>query len=304
MQKVLITGARGFLGSNLVFLLSKNERYSIFLTSRSEPSGNHYSEKYYCGDLLDKTFVNRMIAKIEPDIVINTVSLVNVDLCEENPALAEKIIVNTSRNLANSLSNLDCRLIHISTDQLFNGEREFYSEDDIPSPLNVYGRLKLDAENIVQEAKPEVAIIRTNFFGWSPPRHPPTFAEWIFNGLNEKKPMTLFTDLFFSPLEVSLLIESLQDVMKSDFSGIVNIVGSERCSKFDFGIALASTFDLDDSIIIPSKISPEFFKAARPRDMSLSINKFRKIFNRDLPDLRTSLARFFLNRPMKTLLWE
>lgn len=301
MKKILITGSRGFLGSNLFFFLSKNKDFDLFLTSRTGNPGQD-SERFFSGDLLDKSFVKSIISRIEPDIVINTVSLVNVDLCEEKPDLAEKMIVSTAYNLAETVSDFNCRLIHISTDQLFNGRKMMYSEEDTPSPLNVYGIMKLKAESYVNQLDPDSVIIRTNFFGWSPVYHPPTFAEWIFNSLVAKKPITLFTDLFFCPLEVSLLTELLEPVILSDFNGILNIVGSERCSKYDFGMFLADKFYLDSTIITPSKVKVDSFKAKRQSDLSLSIKKYETLFHRKIPGLEESMSRFHHNRIIKSFI--
>lgn len=302
MTKILITGSRGFLGSNLIHFLSGNKKYKMFSTSRSGDQGVQKNKRFFQGDLLDKSFFNELIATIEPDIVINTVSLVNVDLCEEKPALAEKIIVDTARNLAESLSKQDCRFIHISTDQLFDGQKMMYSEDDLPAPVNIYGTMKLKAENTVRHLVPGAAIIRTNFFGWSPRYHPPTFAEWIFNSLRDKTPITLFTDLYFCPIEVSYFIEALDLVMVSEFGGIINIVGSERCSKYEFGMALALKFGFDTSTITPSKMQPDSFKARRQSDLSLSIRKYEHVFSRTTPGLEENLSRFYNNRDVATYL--
>jgi len=302
MTRILITGANGFLGSNLCHVLSRNKVYEIFGTSRSGSAGLPDGSQFFRGDLLDKTFVSDLVSRIGPDIVINTVSLVNVDLCEENPGLAEKVIVKTAGNLAEALSSSDGRLIQISSDQLFNGRGMLYSETDTPDPVNVYGKMKLRAEEIVAQQKPESLIIRTNFFGWSPEGHPPTFAEWIYSSLTEQKPITLFTDLYFSPIEVSLLVESIEILMGKDLSGILNVVGPDRCSKYDFGIALAKEFKLDSSIIHASAVRPDSFRAKRQMDLSLSIRKFERITGKKTPDLDSSLSRFYQNRNLKSVL--
>ena len=301
-MKILITGSRGFLGSNLIHGISGNKNYEIFSTSRSGNPEEQRNERFFQGDLLDKSFVHNLIATIEPDIVINTVSLVNVDLCEDRPELAEKMIVDTARTIAGSLSEWDCHLIHISSDQLFDGQKMMYSEDDPPAPVNVYGTMKLKSEDTVRHLAPDAAIIRTNFFGWSPCYHPPTFAEWIFNSLRDKTPITLFTDLYFCPLEVSYLTEALELVMGSKFGGILNIVGSERCSKYEFGMALARKFGFDTSTITPSKMQPDSFKARRQSDLSLSIRKYEHVFSRKTPGLEENLSRFYQNRDVKSYL--
>lgn len=295
MKKILITGSNGFLGSNLVRFFSQKSGYKIFSTSL-RPSVNPELSDFFQGDILDSSFVNQLFSAIHPDLVINTVSLVNVDQCEENPDLAFRLAVNTAENVARASECYGSRLIYISTDHLFDGKKSMYSEEDIPAPVNVYGRTKLDAEIKTRSIAPNAVIIRTNFFGWSPPGHPPTFGEWMYNNLKEQKPMNLFTDYYFTPIEVTYLAEAIETVAASDFLGIINIAGSERWSKYDFGVELADVFELDPSPINKCSIMSASFKAKRQQDLSLSVEKFYRVFKRGLPSLKESLKQFKLTK--------
>jgi dTDP-4-dehydrorhamnose reductase len=95
---------------------------------------------------------------------------------------------------------------------------------------------------------------------------------------------------------------ALESVMHAGFGGILNLVGSERCSKYDFGIALARKFNLDPSMITASKVQPGSFKAKRQMDLSLSTKKFETLFGRQLPGLEESISRFYENRGIRPLL--
>jgi dTDP-4-dehydrorhamnose reductase len=297
MIKILITGSNGFLGSNLVRFFSNRPEYKVFSTSQ-RPSVNYGLNDFIQGDLLDTSFIDRLISSLLPDLVINTVSLVNVDQCEENPDLAFRLAVNTAENIARASERNGCRLIYISTDHLFDGKKAMYTEDDISAPVNVYGRTKLDAEIKTRAIAPNAVIVRTNFFGWSPVGHAPTFGEWVYNNLKEQKPMNLFTDYYFTPIEVTYLAEAIETVSLSKFSGIIDIAGSERCSKYEFGMELADVFDLDPSPIRECSVHSATFRAKRQQDLSLSTEKFRQTFRYELPDLETSLTRFKKTRPV------
>jgi UDP-galactopyranose mutase len=175
---------------------------------------------------------------------------------------------------------------------LFRGVKSFYSEEDVTEPLNVYGKTKLESERVCLANHKNTIIIRTNFFGWSPKEHKPTFAEWILNNLKEEKEIKMFKDVFFTPIEVSALAKAITRVFDSDYCGILNIAGKERISKYEFGIRLAKTFGFNSSLICPTSINDFNFKAPRQPDLSLSVKKFEDLFSNTLPDFNTSLKKF------------
>lgn len=290
--KVLITGSNGLLGSNLVQFFSSKNSYEVFSTSLNSSQFNNFIP----GELLNNDFVKKLTDKVQPQIIINTVGPVNLERCEEEPSYARKIAVDTAVNVARSAKERGARLIHISTDHLFDGKSSMYSEDDAAAPVNIYGKMKLEAEEKMLQLNPEAAIVRTNFYGWSPLSHPPTFGEWIYNSLKTKTPIKLFTDYYFTPIEVTYLAESLEEVARSDFYGIVNIAGSERCSKYEFGMVLSTVFGIDSGCITAGTMEPGVFKAKRQKDLSLSTEKFKRIFKGKLPGLREGLLRFYKNK--------
>jgi len=298
IMKILITGSNGFLGSNLVRFFSAKQEYEVHKTSQ-HPSYFPEWSNFIVGDLLDEAFVDSLFSDIKPDLVINTVSLANVDLCEEDPELAYELTVRTAKNVAQAAKRNGSRLIYISTDHLFEGDKPMYSEDDMPAPVNVYGKMKVEAELISRQIHSNTVIVRTNFFGWSHSYHTQTFGEWLYNSLNKKIPINLYTDYYFTPIEVTYLAEALESLALSDFTGIINVAGSQRCSKYEFGITMSEIFSLDPSVIHSGKIEINTFRAKRQKDLSLSTEKFRRIFGRKLPDIRESLKKFYDTRPME-----
>jgi len=194
-MKFLITGSTGFLGSNLIkFFNSKG--YEVLGTYHREPP-NLIGPVYHQGDLLDKFFLNSLISREHPHVVINCVGMVDLNVCEENPSLAEQANAKTVENLAEACTLNKVRLIHISTDHLFDGMKSYYTEEDKCQPVNQYGLSKREGEKRCLTKAPGSVVIRTNFYGWSFFNHPPTFGEWLYNSLKEKKSHKVIYKLLF-----------------------------------------------------------------------------------------------------------
>lgn len=293
-MKVLIAGANGFLGSNLINYYKGIHGCNLVTTSRKKPFDG--SVPNITGDLLNLDFVKHLFDEEKPDFVINTVSLANVDECEEKPDFAREVVVETARNVSFAAAEFGIKHVYISTDHLYDGSKNFYSEEDTVYPVNNYGRLKLEAENVSLGINPNTIIVRTNFFGWSPPDHMKTFGEWVYSNLLDNKPMTLFTDYYFTPIEVSYLSEILHRVILGGYIGIINIAGTERCSKFDFGITLAKMGGFDHSLITGSRMDLKSFKVRRPGDLSLSTYKLQNELDIKAPDLSEGIKRFLANK--------
>jgi len=294
-KRLLITGSNGFLGNNLAdYFISKG--YKVFGADLA-PAAISPEVEYHRGDLSDQKITSDIFDAVGPNYVINTVALVDLDLCEENTSLAYKVNVQTAENIAKCSKKHGARMMHISTDHLFDGKRSLYSEEDQTSPVNNYGLTKLQGEQACLNIHDGIVAIRTNFYGWSYPSHKATFGEWLYDGLRQRKPIRLYEDYYFTPIDIISLAEALERVMNSDLRGIINIAGSERCSKYEFGLALAETFGLDKSVITKAKMGSDSFKVQRQRDLSLSVEKYERTFNIKLPCLKIGLERFKAGLP-------
>jgi len=241
--------------------------------------------------LSDFDFAKSLIKKYSPEVVINTIALTDVDKCEEHPEEAYNLNVVTAYNISRAVQDKKIKLVHISTDQLYDGLKSNYSEEDVTNPINVYGKTKLESEKICLQNHQDTVVVRTNFFGKSHEKHKPTFFEWVFNNLKDGKETKMFTDVFFTTIEVSLLASAIEKLFNSDFKGILNVVGNEKISKYDFGIKVAENFGFDKSLIIPTSVEGFDFKAKRPKDMSLSAENFENLFDFYFPDLNFSLNK-------------
>jgi dTDP-4-dehydrorhamnose reductase len=226
----------------------------------------------------------RQIQAIKPNVIINAAGMTNVDKCESDPDLAKVLNVDFARNLALVCCRLTVPMVHISTDHLFSGRLSLVDEITTCCPINVYGQTKAMGEVQVLSVNPNVLVIRTNFFGWGP-SYRRSFSDLVINTLRAGNTLTLFEDVYFSPIHIAVLAKTVHDLIKVQAKGIFNVVGDERISKKDFGLRLAQKFNLNTTLIKIGSIDDTKFLIRRPKDMSLSNQKICTLLNRKMGNI-------------------
>jgi len=278
-MKIGITGANGMLGRALVTVLSK--RYKVFATSRSKGIEGEDIE-WDCFDLTDAKLLDKWLDKVKPDLVVHCAAIVNVDFCEENPELATLLHVETTRAMSYYLEKNKGRLIYISTDSVFDGRKSnSYSESDSVNPLNVYAKTKLMGEFFVKSMT-QGLVLRTNIIGQTR-RGETSFFEWVLKELSDNKPLNLFYDVKFSPLDVYSLSFFIEKIVENPLVGLYHCASNDGISKYDFGREVARIFQLSDSNINRTSINDAEFKAHRPKNMTLNVEKISIALKYNLP---------------------
>jgi dTDP-4-dehydrorhamnose reductase len=288
-MRILVTGASGLLGLNLA--LEASQQHEVF-GSVYENEILTRSFKVLQSDLTEPGALEKLVDTCDPEWVINCAALANLEACEANPALAKKLNSELPEKLANYVAKGGARLVHISTDAVFDGTRGNYTEEDKPNPLSVYARSKLDGEQAVQHANPDAVIARVNIYGWSLSGRR-SLAEWFVNNLSAENSIMGFTDVYFCPLHVKHLAKILLLMMERELKGLYHVVSSECCSKFDFGRRLAGLFSLDESLIEPYSVSESDLTAARSRNLTLKAAKLNNALGVNTPGIDTGLEEFF-----------
>jgi dTDP-4-dehydrorhamnose reductase len=285
--RLLISGVSGLLGLNAA--LQWKDSFEIAGHYMSHPvvfPGIQTSRV----DVEDRLLLLESVRRFQPDFILHTAGLTNVDRCQLDPPLARRLNVDATRNVADAARQASAHLVHISTDHLFSGQREFCDESTEPSPINVYAETKLEAERVVQQICPEALVVRTNFIGWGSSVRA-SFTDWILNSLARGATFDMFTDVFITPILINELLDCLKDLMEQRVSGILNVAGSERVSKYEVGTQTARLFGYSSEQIRPISVENFPFAAPRPRDMSLATHRVSGLLGRAMPDLNTSLTR-------------
>jgi len=287
-MRLLVTGASGLLGVNLA-LEATQAGHTVFGVDKSRRLRTTDFIQLHT-DLLQPGAISAVLDESQPDWVIHCAALADVDACEENPELAQRLNADLPGELAEVVARHGARLAHISTDAVFDGQRGGYGEEDEPNPLSAYARGKLDGERAVAQANPEAVIARVNFYGWSPAGQR-SLAEFFYNHLAAGEKMMGFTDARFCPLLANQLAEILFAMLAANLSGLYHVVSADCLSKYEFGLALAHQFGLDETLIEPASVHQAGLKAARAPNLTLRSDKLAQALGAPLPHVQSGLAR-------------
>lgn len=286
MLKILITGGSGLLGLNVAAYFCGQHRVTL---------GLHHTQAYLAGvnviQLPSTTTTDdfaSVISATEYDVVIHAAGFTDVDACESDPVTAMNVNAILSRNVAICCRSAGIKLVHISTDHLFDGTQAQSDENTVPSPLNQYAITKLLAEQYVAEVLPEALIIRTNFFGWGHLKKR-SFSDWIIQSLQDEHVINLFDDVFFTPILIHVLAEKIDNLLALNASGIFNVCSDERISKYEFGVKISEIFGFNKNLISSTTVKSLNLKADRPRDMSLDNAKLKRVTSSTMPSLDAQL---------------
>ncbi len=284
---ILITGGSGLLATN--WAVAMRDRYTLILGlhNREISLPKTLAKKI---DLESIDDLMRIFEGLGCQVVINTAGLANVEQCESDPSFAYHANVTLTSNVARACGHLGIKLVHLSTDHLFSGQERLVTEDYPVAPVNVYGKTKAEAEYRVLDSNPEALVIRTNFYGWGTTyRH--SFSDMVIKGLRSNMQMTLFQDVFYTPILIEYAAKVVHDLIDLKVSGIFNVVGDDRISKYEFGLLIAEEFGLDSSKIVSGLLANQLKLTRRPFDMSLSNSKVRNLLARPIGNTKEQIIK-------------
>ncbi|MGA8273502.1 MAG: SDR family oxidoreductase [Candidatus Sulfotelmatobacter sp.] len=286
---ILVTGASGLLGASLVVAAREQNHEVVGLYNRHPVSID--GVKLLAADLTDPAEFRRIFDEVEPSWVVHCAAATDVDWCETHPEEAYRINVMVSSAIAEVTSRSNSRLLYISTDSVFNGERGNYAETDQPVPVNVYAKTKLQGEREILRRDPAAAIARVNLYGWNVQKKD-SLAEWVLKELSARQLVRGFSDVVFCPAVANDVADILLALLHRNLSGIYHVVGSEPVSKYVFAKRVAAAFGFDPARVSATLLADAKLKAQRPLDVSLNTGKICAALGRSMPDVDAGLRRF------------
>ena len=278
-KKILIVGGSSLLGLN--WAVKINNSYDVYLVV------NKKKIKVKNTNIIKINFNNiieaeKTIIKINPIYIVNLAAITDVDYCEFNKKQAYAVNTEIPILLSNISNKLNCKLLQISTDQLFNKQDKFINEKIKVTPVNYYAKTKYLAEKKIIQICKNYLIIRTNFFGYGT-EYKKSYSEYILDELEKKDKILLSNNLFFNPIYICNLIEICDFLLNKNIVGLFNISADNNISKYQFGIKLCHAFNLKNNYnhkILGKKYKTS--KVKRPLQMSLCNKKIKKIYKRKI----------------------
>ncbi|MGK5093320.1 UDP-4-amino-4,6-dideoxy-N-acetyl-beta-L-altrosamine transaminase [Deltaproteobacteria bacterium TL4] len=286
--RILITGVSGLLGNNLAYYF----RNKCFVDGiyQSHPVDIEGVSTWYC-DLRDAEATSAIISNLAPSIIIHCASLANIDKCEQDAQLAKELNVVTTQNVVAGIREKEIRLVYISTDAVYDGQKGAFSENDSPHPLNQYGQTKWEGEGETLKAKQSL-VLRTNIFGWNV-QNKQSLGEWLLDTLRQGQQLNGFKDACFSTIYTFELARLIDIALNQNLSGVYNCGSSDSCTKYEFAVKIANWFGLDRHLINPISVDQFSFKALRGKNLSLDTQKLQRALNYRLPTIEQSVEQFY-----------
>jgi dTDP-4-dehydrorhamnose reductase len=287
MKRMLITGVTGLLGATLAGEAAASFDV-IGLARSSEFPARCVGHR--C-DLLDEEKTLVLLEETRPEVIVHCAALTDVDRCEAEPQAAWTLHVEATLTLAKWAYQREAEFVFISTDSVFDGRAGNYCETDDPSPLNEYARTKLAGEEAARYCHPRALILRTNLYGWNF-QAKLSLGEWIVERLMRRDCIKGFPDVRFNPLLVNDLAKIILELISCRASGVVHAGARNSRSKYEFALLLADAFGCGVEDVVPISVDNYAFKARRPKDTSLNVDKLSRLLERELPSVEEGLVRF------------
>lgn len=298
MENVLITGTNGLLGQKCVAQF--NSDYQVWGSDiQNQPYIEYDKFQYIQMDISKREVVRDALLSLKPQYIINTAGYTNVDGCETNKELCWKTNVEGVQNLIYGATKIGAKIIHISSDYIFDGKNGPYKETDSPNPLGYYGKSKLASENILIQSDVKFAIIRTMILYGTGINVRPNFVTWLISKLKNDEKVTIARDQYGNPTLVDDLARAINRIIDFEKWDIFHVSGSDLLDRYSFALKVADIFKLNKDLISPIITAELNQTAQRPLNSGFILDKIKNELGLEMMDIDESLN--LLKKQLKKL---
>jgi len=287
--RLLVTGGSGFVGGH-VLAAGLTAGWRVTNLDRAETAPIDSVEFGEC-DIAQEAETASVIAESHPDVIIHCAAIGDVDESERNSGLAWRVNVDGTANIARAAAHIGARLIFISTSTIFDGRTGRYTEDDPPSPINIYGRTKAAAEHAVCVLHPPSLIARISMAYGYPRTGGASFLTRVEEKLRAGQPTVQPSDEFRTPTDVLTLAEVLVELAGIDSAGVLHIGPRERISRHEFALKIARRLGADSALVVDRGGEAVARRAPRPRDVSFNTDRAHEMLRTPILNPDEGLAR-------------
>lgn len=281
MKKILITGANGLLGRKLVSLLSQQKDLSLVATAKGVCRFFLPSKIVYRSlDITNADVCKNLINEFQPDALIHTAAMTQVDVCEDEREACDIINIKGVSNLIKAIGNRNTHFVHLSTDFIYEGNEEEYFEDSKVNPLNYYGRSKWKSEKLFEKVSFPYSILRTVLvYGVVQDLSRTNIVLWAKAALEKGEKINVVDDQYRCPTLAEDLAYACLQVIQEKATGVYHVSGKDFLSILDIVFEIADYWGLDKSLINSISSVSLNQKARRPLKTNLNISKAKQEFN-------------------------
>jgi dTDP-4-dehydrorhamnose reductase len=275
-MKIFLTGASGLVGS-AVALAASRRGHDVAGVVGAFPDQLPGLGSQRALDLTKSEAVKRCVLEYFPDVIMNCAAISEPSACDADPERSEAMNVTLPTRLAELALHLGARILHISSEQVFDGNRSLpYADNDPVSPINLYGRQKVESERSVLASAPHrAAIVRAPLLMGNSPSGRRALHERLFGEWSAGKTPRLYTDEFRQPCTAENLADVLVELAeRPDVNGVFQWAGTELLSRFDLGLSIRAHFKLSETsapLASASRSDNATVAAQRPACLPLDI---------------------------------
>ncbi|WKV13109.1 SDR family oxidoreductase [Marivirga harenae] len=277
-MKILITGSNGLLGQKLVQLITQESNHQLIATAKGK-NRLPFEEGYIFEnlDITNKTQVDSIVEKYQPEVIINTAALTNVDQCETEKEDCWRLNVTAVEHLIETAARYNAFLLQLSTDFIFDGADGPYLEEATANPISYYGESKLAAEKLIVESNINWAIARTVLvYGIAHDMSRSNIILWVKKSLEEGKEIQVVDDQWRTPTLAEDLAKGCLLIAEKKAKGIFNISGDDLLTPYEMAVKTAEFFKLSQSSMTKTDSTKFKQTAKRPPKTGFILDKAKK----------------------------